>query len=104
MGVALVVFGLAAMDGLHIEGMPQDKRESVFSTEVRKPGPGKHAFGRHDDLVTVGGDGLEQRLGGGLPVAVQERFARLVENANVQGAGVEIDAAVKGVLFGVESH
>ncbi len=45
MGVDLVVFGLAAMDGLHGEGMPEDKRNTVFSTEVRKPVPGKHAFG-----------------------------------------------------------
>jgi hypothetical protein len=104
MGVELVVFGLAAVDGLHGEGMTQDKRESVFSTEIRKPAPGKQAFGRHDPLVTVGGNGLEQRLGGGLHVAVQERFASLVENTNVHGAGVEIDAAVEGVLFGVESH
>jgi hypothetical protein len=39
MGVYLVVFGLAAMDGLHVEGMTEDKRDPLFGTEVRKPGP-----------------------------------------------------------------
>ena len=37
-------------------------------------------------------------------LTVQQRFTGLVEDAHVHGAGVEIDATVKGVLFGVESH
>ena len=45
LGVDLVVFGLAAMDRFHIEGMTEDKRNTVFSTEVSEPVPGKHAFG-----------------------------------------------------------
>jgi hypothetical protein len=39
MGVELVVFGLAPMEGLHGEGMPEAKRETVVSTQVGKPGP-----------------------------------------------------------------
>jgi hypothetical protein len=76
----------------------------LFSTEVSKPVPGKHAFGSQDDLIAVGGDGLEKRLGGGWHVTVQQRFTSLVEDAHVHGAGVEIDPTVKRVLFGVESH
>jgi hypothetical protein len=91
------------MAGLHIEGMTPDKRASVFRTEVRKPVPGQHASGRYDNLVTVGGAGLEQRLGGGVQVAVQERCASLVEKAHVHGAGGDLDAAVKGWLCGVAS-
>ena len=104
MGVDLIVFGLAAMDGLHVEGMTEDKRDPMVSTEVSKPVPGKHAFGRQNDLIAVGGDGLEQRLWGGCHVTVQQRFTSLVEDAQVHGAGVEIDTTVKRVLLGVESH
>jgi hypothetical protein len=104
MGVDLVVFGLAAMDSLHIEGMPEDKRDAMFRTEVCQPVPGKHAFGRQDDLLAVGSDGFEQRLWGGCHVTVQQRFPGLVEDAQVHGAGVEIDPTVKRVLLGVESH
>ena len=102
-GVDLVVVGLAAMDGLHREGMTEDKRDTVFSTEVSKPVPRKHTFGSQDDLSAVGGDGLQKRLRGGLHVPVQQCFTGLVEDAHVHGAGLEVDAAGKGVLFGVES-
>jgi hypothetical protein len=71
MGVDRVIFGLAPMDGLHIEGMAEDKRDALFSTEVSKPVPGKHTFGSHDDLIAVRGDSLEKRFGGGLHVTVQ---------------------------------
>src|SRR6266403_253446 len=70
MRVDRVVFGLATMDGLHGEGMTEDKRDTVFSTEVRKPVPGKQACGRQDDLIMVRSDGLEQRLWGRGHVAV----------------------------------
>jgi len=104
MRVDRVVFGLATMDGLHGEGMPQDKRDTVCGAEVGEPVPGKHAFGCQDNLIAGGGDSLEQRLWGGGHVPVQQRFTGLVEDAQVHGAGVEIDATVKRVLLGVESH
>src|SRR4029453_19190234 len=71
LGVDLVIFGLSAMDGLHREGMTQDKRDLVLSTEVSKPVPGKQTFGSQDNLPAVGSDGLEERLRGGLHVTVQ---------------------------------
>jgi hypothetical protein len=104
MGIDLVVFGLAAMDRFHIESMTEDKRNTLFSTEVCKPVPSKHAFGSEDDLIAVGGNGFEQRLWGSCHVTVQPRFASLVEDAHVHGAGVEIDTTVKRVLLRVKSH
>jgi hypothetical protein len=41
-GGDLVVVDLAAMAGLHTEGMTEDKRETVFSSEISTPGPRKH--------------------------------------------------------------
>ena len=104
MGVDLVVFGFAAVDGLQRESMAEHKRNPVLGTQIGKPVPGKHAFGGQDDLIVVGRNGLEQRLWGGGHVAVHECFTGLVEDAHIHGAGVEIDPAVKRVLSGGESH
>ena len=104
LGVDLVVFGLAAMDGFHIEGMTEDKGNPVLSTEIGKPVPGKDAFDADDESVAVGRDGLEKRLWGRGHVPVHQGFPSLVEDTEVHGAGVEIDTTVKMVLFGVESH
>jgi hypothetical protein len=84
--------------------MAEDNRDALVSTEVSKPVPRDHPFGRHDDLIAVGGDGLEKRFAGRLHVTVQQHFTGLVEAANRHGAGVSIEATVIGVLFGVESH
>jgi hypothetical protein len=102
-GVDRVVFGFAAMDGLHGKGMTKHTRDPVVSTEGCKPGPGKQACGREDDLRAGGSDGLAQRLRGGWHGTVQPRFPGLVEDAQVHGAGVEIDTTIKRVLLGVES-
>jgi hypothetical protein len=103
MGLDLVVFGLAAMDRFHRESMTEDKRHTLFSTEVCKPVPRQQAFGSEDDRLAVGGNGFEQRLWGRGHMTVQQRFASLVEDAHVHGAGVEIDTTVKRVLFRVKS-
>ena len=55
LGVDRVVFGLAAMDGLHGEGMTEDTRDTVCSPEVSQPVPGQHACGSQDDLSAGGG-------------------------------------------------
>ena len=104
MGVNLVVLGLPAVNGFHIERMTKDKRDFVVSTQIGKPVPGKHAFGCEDDLIAVGRNGLEQRLWGRGHIAVQECFSSLVEDTDVHGTGVQIDPTVKRVLFGVKSH
>jgi len=51
-----------------------------------------------------GVDSLEERLRRRPEVAVQQDLARLVEDAQVHGAGVEIDPAVVLVLLRVEPH
>jgi hypothetical protein len=102
-GVDRVVCGFAAMNGLHVQGMPKHKRDPVVSTEVSQPVPGKQACGREDDLRAVGRDGLAQRLRGGWHVTVQPRFPGLVEEAQVHGAGVEIDPTIQRVRLGGES-
>jgi hypothetical protein len=103
-GVDLVVFGLAAMDRFHIECVPEDKRDPFLSTEVSEPVPGEDAFDGHDHLFPVGRDGLEKRLRTGFHVPVPQDLTVLVEDADVHGPGVPVDATVKLMWLGVEPH
>ena len=102
-GVDRVVFGLAAMDGLHRARVPEDNRDPVLRTQGSEPVPGAEAFDSHASLFPGGRDGLEQRLGTGLHVPVQPELARLVQDTDVHAAGVEVHTAVTWVLGGVES-
>jgi hypothetical protein len=102
-GVDLIVFGLAAMDGFHIQRVPEDKRDAFLRIQVREPVPGEDAFDGHDHRFSIGRDGLEKRLRTGFHVPVQHDLAILVQDTDVHAAGVEIDTAVKLVLGGVES-
>jgi hypothetical protein len=70
LGIALVVFGLAAMDGLHGEGVSQDKGAFLFSAESGAPIPGEHACDRYDEPLTGGSNGLEERFRSGFHIAV----------------------------------
>lgn len=49
-GIDLVVLGLAAVDGLHVQRMAQDERNALGSTQVGEPIPGEHALGGHGPL------------------------------------------------------
>jgi hypothetical protein len=61
------------------------------------------ALYRDDHTLTIGRHGLEKRLRTGFHVPMQQDLAVLVEDTDIHGAGMQIDAAVKLVLFGVES-
>jgi len=55
-------------------------------------------------VVAVGLEGAKKEFRVAAQVALQKNLAGVVENAEVHGAGVEIDAAVVLVLSGVKSH
>src|SRR4029450_6919694 len=102
--VNLIVFRLAAVDGFHIQGMPEDKRNAFARTEVGKPIPGEDTLDSNNQPVTRGCNSLEKRFGSCWHVAVQHDLAVLTQDTKVHGAGMQVDAAVKWVLGGVESH
>jgi hypothetical protein len=64
----------------------------------------KSPFDTDNDILAIGCDGLEQRFWGGWHVTVNQNFPSLVQDAEVHGAGVQVDATVKLVLLGVKSH
>jgi hypothetical protein len=92
------------MDGLHLEGVPEDAREAFVSAQIGEPIPGEQTFGGDDETISLGGNGLEKRFRVRLHVPVPQRLTSLVEDADRHVAGMEIDATVKWVLRGVKSH
>jgi hypothetical protein len=102
--IDLVVFGLPAVNGFHIEGMPQDEGNAFVRTEVGKPVPGEDTLDGHNQAIPIGCHGLEEGFRRRFHIAVQQDFAILAQDTDVHGAGMQVDPAVKLVLIGVESH
>jgi len=99
-----VVFSVATMDRFHLERVPEDKRNPFARTEVGQPIPGEEAFDADDEIGPVGCHGFEKRFWASRHIPVDKNLAILVQDAEVHGAGMQIDATVKLVLFRVESH
>jgi len=68
--VDLVVLGLAAVDGFHVERVPQDEGDALAGAQIGQPVPGEDALHGHDDVLAVGGDSDEECLGRGLHLPV----------------------------------
>ena len=103
-GIALVVLGLAAVDGLHREGMPEHEGHTFAGPEVGQPVPGKDTGDGDDEIGALRGNRLEQGLRAGFPVAVQHDVPVLVQDTNVHAAGVQVDATIRVMLCGVKSQ
>ena len=104
MRVDAVVLRLAAVDRLHVERVAEDEGDAFGGAEVGEPVPGEDALDGDDEVVAIGRDYLEERFGVRRQVLVDEHLAVAVEDADVHGLGVQIDAAVVAVLVRVESH
>src|SRR5262249_44493125 len=101
-GVEPVVLGLAAVNGLHVQGVAQHEGNLLGGAEVGQPVPGEHAFAGNDQAVAEGSDGSAQRGGIRCQVVFEDNLTGRVKDADGEGPGVEIDAAVKSVLLVVE--
>ncbi len=87
-GIDLVVLGLPAVDGLHVEGMPEHELDALPSAEISEPVPREHALDRNDEVVSVRRHGSKEGLGAALDVLVEEDLALPVEDAEVHRLGV----------------
>jgi len=83
-GIDLVVLGLASVDSLHVEGVAEDEGDPFRGAEVSEPVPGENALHSHDNVVSVRSEKIEEDLGIGLDVSLEEDFAGLVEDDDVQ--------------------
>jgi hypothetical protein len=104
LGVNVVVFGLAAMDRFHRERVSEDTRDTLPGTQLCQPIPGEATFDTDDAILAIGGDGLETWVWGCWQVTLNQRLPSLVQDAEVHGTSMQINAAVKLVLVGVEAH
>jgi hypothetical protein len=83
--------------------MAEDERETLGGAPSGEPGPGEQTFGSDRNMVSLGGNGVQQGLGTGLHRAVQEHLAAVVKDTDRHRPGVPIDAAVIARLFTVEA-
>jgi hypothetical protein len=103
-GIDLVAFRLATADGLRVEGMPRDEGDPFLRAEVGESVSDEQAFNREDNVGPTGCKVPEKRLPAGLHVPMQQDLAILLEDADVHGPGVHVDAIAKLGLLGVESQ
>ena len=103
-GIDFVVLGLAAVDGVHVEGVSEDELDALLMAQVREPVPGEDALDGDDEVVSVGLDGRKKVFWAASHVLVEKDLAVAIENAEVHGLGVKIDAAVVSMSLCVESH
>jgi hypothetical protein len=103
-GIKAVVLALAAVDGLHVQGVAEHEGNLLGGAQVRQPIPGEHALAADHQTVAKGRDGPEKGPRLGPKIDVQQHRARLVEDADVQGSRVQIDTAVESMLLLVKAH
>jgi hypothetical protein len=82
----------------------QDEGNTFPGAAVGEPVPGEDAFDADDEILPVGGNGLQKCFGCRLHIPGLKDLTILVQDAEIHAAGVEIDATLKLVLLGVESH
>jgi hypothetical protein len=99
-----VVFAFTTVDGFHVEGMAQDKRDPLVGTQISQPVPDEHTLHGDTDILAVGLDDIQEPFGRGFQVPMNMGFGGLVHISDIHGSGVQIDSAVILVLFGVKSH
>ena len=84
--------------------MAEDKGDLVLGAEVSEPVPIEDALRRYDQVLAIGLDGFEKASAVAGKVLVKQDVALGVQNAQIKGAGMKVDAAVVLMLAGIESH
>jgi hypothetical protein len=103
-GIDRVVLGLTAVNGFHVQGMAEDAGHPLLGTEVREPVPREETFDRDHDILAVGRNDLEPAVWVGLQMTMHQELPVSVQDADVHRPGVPVDAPVKLLWLGVESH
>jgi hypothetical protein len=104
LGVDAIVLRLAAVNGLHVQGVTEHEGNLLLGAQVGQPVPGEHAFTGDDQPLAIGRDGFEKGGRLGHDFAVQHLVALLAEDAQVKRSGVQVDTAVESLLPLIEVH
>ena len=92
------------MDRLHVKGVAQQKRNIVLGTDIGQPIPAKHALYGNGHIFKVWENELKKSFRIGFDVFVHFGFTGLIEDTHIHFSCVQIDAAIKFVLFLVKTH
>jgi len=103
LGLALVVFGVTAMAGLHGEGLPEDAGQALVGTQVSPPVPGEETCDTAEHVLPGGHEGVEKGGWTSGHSAVPQELPLLGQDAEVHGAGMQVDAAVNLVRLRIKS-
>ena len=82
------------MDGLHIQGMTENKVDTDIITKVSYPVPAVHAFNPRNDVSNIGFKQLNELVRVCRYFFVYKRFALLIKNAGIEESSMQIDTAV----------
>ena len=61
-------------------------------------------FNTNNQVIHVGFNHLHERLGAGFDVLMDKDISLLVEDADIEAAGMQVDTAVMFMCLGVEFH
>jgi hypothetical protein len=92
------------VNGSHVESVTENEGDFVLSAKISEPVPGEDALDGDGDVVTVRGDSVEEGFWLSGDVSMENDLSVVVEDAEVHGSGVEIDATVIVMFSCVESH
>ena len=84
--------------------MAEDEGDGLAGAQVGQPVPGEQALAADDEAVAEGGQRRQQLVGLRRHRPLADDGAAAVEDAQRQGSGVQVDAAVESVRVGVEAH
>src|SRR5262249_48622133 len=98
-GGDLGVLGLSPVAELQVQGVSEYERELRTLAQVRQPVPGIHALDADPNVVAERGGGFEEGLGPGGEVLVEDDGAGVAKDAQVQGPGMEVEAAVESAAW-----
>ena len=72
--------------------------------QIGQPVPAEQALDGDDQPVVERRNGLQERITGSWQITVLDDLAALVENAQVNAPGMQIDATPESVLTLIEAH
>jgi hypothetical protein len=84
--------------------MTQPAGKPRVSTEISQPVPGEDTFHTDNEVLPLGSDSPEKRFGSRLHMLVQDDLPIPIQDAEIHGPGMQVDATITQVRLGVESH
>jgi hypothetical protein len=82
-GIDFIVFGFAAVDGFHVEGMAEDELDSLLGAQIGQPVPAEEALDGDDQVLAEGFNGFPESLRTGSEVAVKQDLPLLVKDTQI---------------------